>query len=200
MAGMAFDSYGSEFLHLPFVDRPHERLHQHRTFWQYVARQIPPPEENPNRPDVDIRDSLTEYLVEIEVPGVKSTSEVTVKWTSTSSLVVLGTVERPAWGNPKQGMKKQQPAAPVAVTQGKDTNGNSHASESYQQDESLVVGERRLGPFRRYINFPIEIQAEGVTAKLEAGLLTLRVPKAEHRVPKHDVSIEIMPSTSLATT
>ena len=191
MAGLSFDNYGGDFLPLPFVDRPHERTHQHRTFLQYMARQIPPPEENPNRPDVDIRDSLNEYLVEIEVPGVKSTSEITVKWTSTSSLVVLGKVGRPGWGRLK-GIKKQQPAAQVVADGGKDLDQISHASESYPQDESLVVGERRLGPFRRYVNFPIEIEAEGVTAKLEAGLLTLKVPKAKHLMPKHNVNVEII--------
>ena len=49
--------------------------------------QVPPPEEVIQ---IDLMWTsvmlLTEYLVEIEVPGVKSTSEVTVKWTSTSSL------------------------------------------------------------------------------------------------------------------
>jgi HSP20 family molecular chaperone IbpA len=192
MAGLAFADYGGDYLTLPFVDRPHERPHQHRTFLQYMARQNPPPEENPNRPDVDIRDSITEYLVDIEVPGVKNTSEVTVKWTSTSSLVVVGTVERPTWGKQKQGMKEQQPAAPIVASPEKDVDRKSHASESYQEDESLVVGERRLGPFRRYVNFPIEVESGGVTAKLEAGLLSLRVPKAKHLMPKHDVKIEIM--------
>ena len=192
MAGLAFTDYGGDFLPLPFVDRQHERPHQHRTFLQYVARRIPPPEENPNRPDVDIRDSTTEYLVDIEVPGVKDTSEVTVKWTSTSSLVVLGTVERPIWGKLKQEMKEQKPAAPIVATAEKDVDRTSHASESYPQDESLVVGERRLGPFRRHVNFPIEVESGGVTAKLEAGLLSLRVPKAKHLMPKHNVNIEIM--------
>lgn len=191
MAGL-FNDYGGDYLSLPFVDRPHERHHQHRTFLQHMARHNPPPEENPNRPDVDIRDFITEYLVDIEVPGVKDTSEVTVKWTSTSSFVVIGTVERPTWGKQKQGTKEQQPAAPVVASPEKDMNGNSHASGRYQQDESLVVGERRLGAFRRYVNFPIEVESGGVTAKLEAGLLSLRVPKAKHLVPKHDVKIEIM--------
>jgi HSP20 family molecular chaperone IbpA len=189
MAGFAFSNYGGDFLPLPFVDQPHERPHQHRTFLQYVTHHNPPPEENPNRPDVDIRDYTTEYLVDIEVPGVKNTSEVTVKWTSTSSFVVVGTVERPTWGKEKQGMKEQQPAAPVVATPEKEIDKKS---QSYAQDESLVIGERRLGPFRRFVHFPVEVESGGVTAKLEAGLLSLRVPKAKDLVPKHNVKIEIM--------
>ena len=124
MAGLLFDNYGGDWAPLPFVDRPHERTHQHRTFLQYMARQISPPEQNPNRPDVDIRDSAKEYLVEIEVPGVKNTSEITVRWTSTYGLVVHGTVERPGWREPKQG-RKQQPV----YASGENGHGEpSHAS------------------------------------------------------------------------
>ncbi|KAK0951680.1 hypothetical protein LTS01_025153, partial [Friedmanniomyces endolithicus] len=43
----------------------------------------------------------------------------------------------------------------------------------------LLTGERRVGFFKRIFTLPIEVEAGKVTAKLEAGLLSLRVPKHE---------------------
>jgi HSP20 family molecular chaperone IbpA len=177
MAGLAFEHYGGDFVPMPIVDHPHERTHQHRTFFQYLARQNPAPEQNPNRPDVDIRDVVTGYLVEIEVPGVKSTREIAVEWISNNILVVIGSVERTARNE---------------SLKGRDSLGDSKASEGQTYGEGLIIGERRIGPFRRYINFPVEIDADKVTAKLEAGLLILRAPKAEHHVPKHKLNIEVV--------
>ncbi|KAK5203155.1 hypothetical protein LTR96_011002 [Exophiala xenobiotica] len=192
MAGLAFYDYGGDFLAMPYVDHPHERAHQHRTFPQYLARQNSPPEQNPNRPDVDIRDTVTEYVVEIEIPGVKRTSEVTVKWISTTSLVVIGSVERTAWSEPQKEVKVRQPPPPQTETEWRDSSGDLKASEKHLYEPDLIVGERRIGPFRRYINFPVEVDAERVTAKLEAGLLILRAPKAKHHFPKHDLNVEIV--------
>jgi HSP20 family molecular chaperone IbpA len=41
----------------------------------------------------------------------------------------------------------------------------------------LPVGGRRLGPFRRYFTFPKGADMEKLTAKHEAGLLQIRLPK-----------------------
>jgi len=204
MALLGFYNYGpvDGSMPMPFVDYQHDRTHQHQTLLQHLAHQKLPPssDQNPNRPDVDIRDALTEYVVEIEVPGVKNTRDFSVKWTSNSSLVIVGVVESPTTtGNNKtqQGGKTQEPSPPpLHPVGGREINGEWEESEKNHQGKSssssLVVGERRLGNFRRYINFPVEIDAEAVTAKLEAGLLVLRVPKAQHHMPKHNVSVEIV--------
>jgi len=86
-------------------------------------------------------------------------------------------------------MKKQQ--QPVHANGNNSHDEPSHTPKGFSKDEALVVEERRLGPFRRYINFPIQIEAKEVTAKLEAGLLTLRIPKATHITPEHDLNVEI---------
>lgn len=50
--------------------------------------------------------------------------------------------------------------------------------------------ERRYGEFRRIIPLPGEVNATGATANFAAGLLTVRVPKAEASRPK-TVAVEV---------
>ena len=55
----------------------------------------------------------------------------------------------------------------------------------------VVLGERRIGSFRRLFTFPVEVEHESMTAKLEAGLLKIRVMKKLHHVPKGSGRIDI---------
>jgi len=176
MGDMAVYGYGAPY---PLVDHPHERTHQHQTFWRYLQHQKPDQKLYPNYPDVDIRDATTEYLIEIEVPGVKDSSEITCQWTSMKSLVVTGTVTRPAW-------KSDKGAGKATAT---DDSGDSKPSES--PEPYLLVGERKIGAFRRNFYFPVEMDMEKLSAKLEAGLLRLRVPKHGQAIPKGDSKVNI---------
>jgi HSP20 family molecular chaperone IbpA len=106
---------------------------------------------------VDFRDAIKEYLVEVEVPGTKKPSELTVSWTGSRSLLVTGNVVRPDYGSPDNAEVEEEKEKPHA--------GGIH----------LLVGERRVGPFRRYINFPTDV--ENVSVTLEAGLLKIRAAK-----------------------
>ncbi|EXJ88653.1 hypothetical protein A1O1_05584 [Capronia coronata CBS 617.96] len=141
----------------PLVDHPHERKHQHESVLQYIAHRHPRPEDHPNQPDVDFRDAIKEYLVEIEVPGTKKPSDITVSWTGPRSLLLTGTASRPDYGTPTNTEVEEEKESPHT--------GGVH----------LLVGERRIGPFRRYIHFPTDV--ENVSVTLEAGLLKIRAPK-----------------------
>lgn len=157
----------------PLVDNPHERHHQHQSLVQYLARRHPRPEEHPNQPDVDFRDAISEYLIEVEVPGIKKPDEVVVSWTGSRSLLLTGDVKRPDYGTPAN--------ATVEEEQTEQHPGGVH----------LLVGERRVGPFRRYINFPTDV--ENVNVTLEAGVLKIRAPKkgfSEASATKVDVKHE----------
>lgn len=157
----------------PLVDHPHERAHQHQNLLQYIARRPVRPDEHPNQPDVDFRDAIKEYLIEVEVPGIKQPSEVAVSWTGSRSLLITGTIKRPEY-------------APLEGSKDDDDPEHPHGSGDH-----VLVGERRLGPFRRYFNFPSDV--EKVTVTLEAGLLKIRAPKkgfAEAAAAKVDVTHE----------
>jgi HSP20 family protein len=53
------------------------------------------------------------------------------------------------------------------------------------EDEiSYLRRERPTGSFRRYLRFSTKLVADKADAKLENGILTLRVPKVEEALPK----------------
>ncbi|KAK6401838.1 hypothetical protein LTR95_019136, partial [Oleoguttula sp. CCFEE 5521] len=55
----------------------------------------------------------------------------------------------------------------------------------------LILGERRIGSFRRELHFPVEVDIEKLEAKLEAGLLRLNVPKKLHSYSQGSGKIHI---------
>lgn len=179
--------YGAPY---PLVDHPHERTHQHQSFWRSLSHKGPDPKLYPNYPDVDFRDATTDYLVEIEVPGVKDTNEIKCQWTSTKSLVVSGSVNRPAWKASAQDStaKPEQEKADEQLGT-RDAHGDYKPAE--QHEPYVLIGERKIGAFRRSFYFPVDVETDKLSAKLEAGVLRLRVPKRGYAVPKHDSKVNI---------
>jgi len=171
---MAYYYYGYDYP--PQVaDHLHQRNHQHQTFLQYLTNQKSRPEDYPNRPDVDIRDAFTEYIIDIEVPGVKNPHDIKVTWTSSRSLLVSGNVVRPESGHPAAEKEEN-------MTGTRDVHGDWKGPQSHEPE--LLAAERRLGPFRRHFTFPEEVDMEKLVAKLDAGLLSIRVPKKGLTAPK----------------
>jgi HSP20 family molecular chaperone IbpA len=169
---------------LEFVDHQHERLHQHNTFLGVLGRKRPDQKTYPNHPDVDISDAITHYLIELEVPGIKDAESIAITWTSFKSLVVAGATFR-SW-EPKA---KVDPEAAKAKEGEKPKNGvgldvkalkeaKDKAEEASDEwPPYLVVGERKIGSFRREFHFPVDIDVKKVEARLEAGLLRIYVPR-----------------------
>jgi len=164
---MAYYYYGYDFPP-QIADHLHQRNHQHRTLLQYLTNQKPRPEDYPNQPDVDVRDAFTEYIIDIEVPGIKNPHDIKVTWTTSRSLLVSGNVVRAESGHPA--VEKEENLTGT-------TDAEDHWKGSQVHEPELLVGERRLGPFRRHFTFPEEVDMEKLVAKLEAGLLNIRVPK-----------------------
>jgi len=171
---------------LEFVDHQHERLHQHNTFLGVLGRKRPDQKTYPNHPDVDISDAITHYLIELEVPGVKDAEAITINWTSFKSLVVAGSTFR-SW-EPKAkvdpvSMAESENAAKNGV--GLDVKAMKDAKDKAEEASEewppyLIVGERKIGSFRREFHFPVEIDVKKVEARLEAGLLRIYVPRKSH--------------------
>jgi HSP20 family protein len=61
--------------------------------------------------------------------------------------------------------------------------GEVTASEDIK-NEQYHVRERRSGSFSRTIRFPVDVNADGVEASYEHGVLTLNVPKADEVKPR----------------
>lgn len=102
-------------------------------------------------PEADIFDTPSAFIIHISLPGAKK-EDVGVNWDiEKSELSIAGVVYRPA-------------------------------------DEELLklldMSERKVGPFERKIRLgtranPAQIDSEGITAKLEDGVLRIEVPKLE---------------------
>lgn len=183
--------YGYDAL-IPLVDHPHERSHQHQTFWNSLLRKQPDANLYPNYPDVDVRETSNEYLVEVEVPGIKDAGEIICEWTQMKSLVVSGCINRPPCDS--------QPRSPETASRKEaegdgDELGTRDSKVEHrppkQDGAFLLVGERKIGPFRRHFYFPLDVEREKLTAKLEAGLLKIRLPKKKYAAPKGDGKISV---------
>ena len=163
------------------ADHVHQRWNQHQNFWRSMTRRNPNPELHPNHPDADILDCISHYIVEIEVPGVKDVSKLKIQWLDNSTLLVKGGTEQ---------AKQPGPAADGD----KDEDTKEHAKEQSKAREwpYLVIGERRLGAFERRFTFPSQtVEQENVKATLEAGLLTLKIPKHHLHLAQRGRTVEI---------
>ncbi|KAF1837454.1 HSP20-like chaperone [Decorospora gaudefroyi] len=102
-------------------------------------------------PDADIFDTESAYVVHISLPGARK-EDVGVNWDAEKSeLSVAGVIYRPG-------------------------------SEEFLK--TLAMNERKVGPFERKIRLgtrasPAHIDADGIAAKLEDGVLRVEVPKLD---------------------
>ncbi|KAI5206615.1 hypothetical protein E4T42_09147 [Aureobasidium subglaciale] len=141
---------------MPIVDHIHAR---HRGIhWPFSTYK---PEQEIFYPDVDVRDYETGYAIDMELPGLLDKNSIKVEWTSKHDIMISGILARPE--------------LPV-VAKSADANGRrnediSVATESSEKDKSapiLLVAERRT-----------EVDAANLRAKLENGLLEIRVDKVK---------------------
>lgn len=177
MAGITF---ASDMFYAPMVDHPHERAHQHQSFLRCLAGKQPDPKSIANTPDVDIRDAIAHYLLEIEVPGVRYSANIRCQWTSSKTLIVSGEIERPAYGQQKK----------TTSTAGGERNIPA-TDDDEEEPPYVLVGERRIGSFKRLFTFPVDVDTEKLTAKLDAGLLCITVPKKEHHTPTGNGKVKV---------
>jgi HSP20 family protein len=102
-------------------------------------------------PDADVFDTESAFVIHISLPGAKK-EDVGVNWDAgKSELSIAGVIYRPG-------------------------------DEEFLK--SLAMSERKVGPFERKVRLgtratPAHIDADGITAKLEDGILRVEVPKLD---------------------
>jgi HSP20 family molecular chaperone IbpA len=185
----SWDLHGDPF---EIVDHLHERKHQHNSFLRNLTRRNPNPNTYPNHPDVDISDAITHYIVEVEVPGVKEPTSIQVYWSSWRSLVITGSTPRPlditeatiAVADIDENINSDanSPAGRIAEARKDERGVNANLVAGAEVPPFLIAGERRIGSFRRDLQFPVGVDMGHIKCKLEAGLLQIEIPK------KHEVS------------
>lgn len=175
--------------------------------WALSLTENPILKPTPNHPDMDLSDAVTHYLIDLEVPGTKDAKIVTLRWTSWRSLIIAGTTFRPGDHDNEKTMEQDTNNGGVnnrtakigldvkalkdAQNGGPDKGSAGSLTEDGHLPPYLLIGERRIGTFRREFHFPVDVDMEHLEAKLEAGLLRVKVPKKSHSFPKGSGKIEV---------
>ena len=113
-------------------------------------------------PAVDVWEEDDDYFVALDIPGL---SESEVKITALGRELTLE-------GAPREAEKNEIEQA--------DTAGEKVAAT----EATYFHRERNVPNFHRVIRFPFEIDVEHVAGNLEAGVLTIRIPKAASAKPR----------------
>jgi len=171
--------------HTTYVNHPHAHTqshllpHLHNPFAAHHKGQLP--YNYIHTPPVDIRETPTEFSVDLELPGVADKSSISIQWTSSRTFVVEGWIKRPNIESGKAAAEQtngtaKQPDVTKEQPARSETNGTDVL---HVQDDGLVLAERVTGHYVRNFDFPVDVDIKGMKATLEAGLLTIRVPKKE---------------------
>ncbi|RMZ76910.1 hypothetical protein DV738_g4704, partial [Chaetothyriales sp. CBS 135597] len=132
-----------------------------------------------NSPRVDCRESTTTYYFDIELPGLDNTEDLKLRWIGSRSLLVKAVVKR----KPTPEDVVEKPATDEAATGGNGAGAGAgvedtkKAATNSEQKVFLTLGERRIGVYGRAFSFGVDVDHEKTTARLEAGILRLAVPK-----------------------
>lgn len=173
MLGMAGYYYPPTYY---FSQPPYNLTHLSRTFpehhlpfehtWQSISHglhnALAVNEQFPSM-KADVRETLHNYYIDVEIPGIESQEHLKLKWTNASTLLVEATKER------------------KMIPETADEKNPVHQ----------LVSERHVGCLIRALDFPVPVNREGLTAKLQYGLLSVVVPKAEDAKVQHvEVPVE----------
>lgn len=72
----------------------------------------------------------------------------------------------------------------VTVQEGRVLTVKAHRPAEGVEQERYLCCERPAGRFARTIELPVEVDAEGVTARLRLGVLEIVLPKSKAAVPR----------------
>jgi len=176
----------TDFSAAPIVDHIHERPH-HQNLFQYLARRKANLTAITN-PDLDIRDTDKEYFIDIELPGVGDKDAIKIEWTSNRDLSISGEIDRPSIPDDSDGHAGQRKQSETGT---RTAEGDwIPPRKPHSGKPTLLTAERKVGPFRRHFTFPVEVDMEKLKAKLDNGLLVIRVPKKPNAYGSGRVNIE----------
>jgi len=149
-------------------------------------------------PPTDIRETLSAYHIEVECPGVadENKSDVMIQWMSPHTLLVQGVAYRPqnvglmdqgegkrVWeGKDGEGWAKEvghgkqnsADGGPLVRTPSRET---VEAELMSDMTPSILLSERKVGPWRRTFTLPEDVEMKELKARLEGGLLRIDLPK-----------------------
>ena len=157
------------------------------------------------QPKFDVREVDDAYELHGELPGL-SKDNIRIEFTEPQTMLVRGKVERTyTAGSPPAG-QVEDTAMSGAITEGDEPKISHHATVEDEQSESEAtettsdevakaaetaaqqkpidkakywLTERNIGEFSRSFSFPSRVEQDAVSASMQDGILTVRVPKAK---------------------
>lgn len=140
-------------------------------------------------PKADLRETPKNFYLEVELPGVKDKSELHLRWTTLRKLLVTTQTAR--------SVIPEEELADAPAAEAPATETPAADKTPVKQEPHLTVHERAIGEIMRAFNFPVDVDRDNTHAKLDAGLLTIVVPKVEHEEPeKHHVPVKVQDAMS----
>jgi len=131
------------------------------------------------RPDVDVTEEGNSYVVEADLPGVKKENVEVRIGDGGKSLTIEGRVFS------RRGDAREVKAEAAETDAAQITENTSNAVERFEQSEGPGTSLERASSFSqaftRTVWLPHPVDGTNVTAKLNDGVLTISVPKAEDR-------------------
>jgi HSP20 family molecular chaperone IbpA len=171
------------------VGHPHNRPRQRDTFFGVVLHKEPSQKAYPYPPDVNIRDVLDHYVIDVDLPGINDPNSILLSCISRNLLAV----SRSTFRTGHQKRAESTDACELEVVAGDsdsvrneipliNDDGINEAEHSWRNKllPWLALEEQRTGSFRRDFYFPRDADMSKTKAILGFGLLHIEVPKIMH--------------------
>ncbi|KZT19480.1 HSP20-like chaperone [Neolentinus lepideus HHB14362 ss-1] len=132
------------------------------------------------RPPIDVTEEGNNFVIEAELPGVKKENVEVRIGEGGRNLTTRGGRDFSASGQPNfsETQSEQTSSIPAEVGSNSKDVVNAHETSNAISTEREVSG---TSAFRRSVWLPRPVDGSAVKAKLEDGILTVTVPKAEDK-------------------
>jgi HSP20 family molecular chaperone IbpA len=130
--------------------------------------------EQTNVPNTDVRETVKRFYLDVELPGVRSKDDVTLTWTNAKTLLLQANIHSLDIHLDEDEVEKG--------TEGKGLGDKSQVNKEDSKEKSvhLLRKERHLGKSARAFTFFVDVNTEGLTARLMNGVLRIIVEKKLH--------------------
>ncbi|KAF2097953.1 HSP20-like chaperone [Rhizodiscina lignyota] len=148
-------------------------------------------DDNISSPHSDIRETIHNYYIDVDLPGI-GRDDLKMKWSNERTLLLEATKARSDISEAVEPPLEQLPSATPSATASKSDTGKP-AKGALQHPVHQLTKERFVGNLVRAFNFPVDVDRETMTAKLQHGLLAIVVPKVEeHKIEPTPVKVEAL--------
>jgi HSP20 family molecular chaperone IbpA len=155
------------------------------------------------QPRADVRETLKNYYIDVELSGVDSKSHIKLKWLNSRTLYLevlkearkiteTEDIDSALPSHPSDGTTDIKEADGSAADDAKTATENKEAEKKAPTELAVhgLVKERDIGYVKRAFSFPVDVNIDGMVAKLHHGVLEITLAKANPAVKHHETVVE----------